>query len=128
MKVREGPTFGQHRFGEDSYVTLYMHWRATFGTPEFLLEITDHVTYLFENSQFWSTLKLFENPLLVQFDEMKVYQKRFIQPVTNMPKLSSYYFVSNIKSPFHEKSFEKNLNNFSLEINSVMYAFSNRRF
>ena len=41
--------------------------RLTFGPPQFLFEIDDHVT----QTHFWSAFKLIENSLLVQFELMK---------------------------------------------------------
>ena len=45
--------------------------KLNFGPPQFLFEINDHVT----QTHFWSTFKLIENSVLVQFEPMKVDQK-----------------------------------------------------
>ena len=41
--------------------------KLIFGPPQFLFEINDHVT----QTHFWSTSKLIENALLIQFEVMK---------------------------------------------------------
>ena len=64
--------------------------RFTFGLPEFLLEINDHVNLAFG---------LFENPLLAQFEQMKVDQKRNFEQFEGDPKAKfTWSFISKRNS------------------------------
>ena len=65
-----GPTFGPVKYVKESESREAYACRLTFGPPQFLFEINDHVTQTY----FWSAFKLIENSLLVQFELMKVDQ------------------------------------------------------
>ena len=57
IDVRGGPTFGPVKYVKESESREAYACKLTFGPPQFLFEINDHVTQTY----FWSAFKLFEN-------------------------------------------------------------------
>ena len=73
--------------------------RLVFDPPKFLIKINNHVI----ESAFWSILKLSGNPLLVQFEQKTVDQKRVFEQFEHGPKVEFDHVIINFEIRVDQK-------------------------